>query len=713
MITLGRGRILFLVASIAGFASLLFAALLPFSSPEVGLTEGEVASRTIRAQRDISFVSPVLTTRRQNEASNAVQDTLVFDPSIASGQQAQLNVLLQRIRAVVEDPATNSITRSTAFDRVESLSLSPASKTFLVSLTPIDISLLETESRRTLATIFEQTLPATLVTETRERSSTYVSPVIGREMSTLISEIVRPFIVSNLVVDRAKTDAAREAARAGVAPVQVTFGKNQVIVERDTPVTPEAREALLEANLIKSGFDYELVVANALVSLVFAAAIATGLSVFRPAAALQQLIAVFVAIAAPVFLLKLYLPLILPDEQRHFLAYIMPVAAASMVVSGFVGIEMALLAAALIALLSAFAAILLLDVTVVGIAGSLDIMRIALVCGVTGAAGVFAVRNAERLSHFLLGGVVVALSATVILGATWLLDPNRELQDLAWITGVSLSNGLLSAFFSAGIFVTLGSVFGITTRLNLLEMSQLSSPLLLRLQDEAPSTFQHSVIVANLAEKGALVIGADSLLARVGCYYHDIGKLVRPGFFIENQLGGDNPHDALDPADSARIIADHVNDGIALARQYKLPPKVAAFIPEHHGTRTVTYFYRRAAEEDPDVDPELFTYPGPKPQSRETAIAMLADSSEASVRSSPDHSPETIDSIVEHVFTERLSEGQLDESDLTLRNVRSLAQSFKATLRAVYHPRIEYPAPTEAELLLRRLPIGRIPGSSN
>jgi membrane-associated HD superfamily phosphohydrolase len=132
---------------------------------------------------------------------------------------------------------------------------------------------------------------------------------------------------------------------------------------------------------------------------------------------------------------------------------------------------------------------------------------------------------------------------------------------------------------------------------------------------------------------------------------------------------------------------------------------VAAFIPEHHGTRTVTYFYRRAAEEDPNVDPTAFTYPGPKPQSRETAIAMLADSTEAAVRSSPDHTSENIDAIVEQVFTERLSEGQLDESDLTLRNVRALASSFKNTLRAVYHPRIEYPAPTEAEMLLRRLPV--------
>jgi putative nucleotidyltransferase with HDIG domain len=380
-----------------------------------------------------------------------------------------------------------------------------------------------------------------------------------------------------------------------------------------------------------------------------------------------------------------------------------------MVLSGLVGIELALLAASLIGLLSAFAAALLLDVTIVGIAGTFDVIRVALVFSIAGAVGVFTVRNADRISQFLAGGLAIGLSVFAVLITTWLIDPNHELSDLQWMVAAAAINGGLSAFLSAGMYVTLASLFGVTTRFQLLEMSQLSQPLLLRLQDEAPSTFQHSVIVANLAEKGAHVIGADSLLARVGCYYHDIGKLLRPGFFIENQLGGDNPHDALDPADSARIIADHVNEGLALAREYRLPTQIAAFIPEHHGTRLVTYFYRRATETDDNIDPAAFRYPGPRPQSRETAIAMLADSCEATVRASPDHSPERIDAIVDEVFTERLSEGQLDESDLTLRNVRALAESFKQTLRAIYHPRIEYPAPTEAELLLRRLPIRQLP----
>jgi putative nucleotidyltransferase with HDIG domain len=430
----------------------------------------------------------------------------------------------------------------------------------------------------------------------------------------------------------------------------------------------------------------------------------------RPAvfADYRQLVAVGLALVVPVFTMKFYLPLILPDDSRHFLSFLFPVAAAPMVVAGAVGAELALVVAIGVALLASFASVYLSDLTVVGLVGTVDLARLALAFGFGGVAGVLAIRSAERLSHYLLGGLSVGITTFAVLAATWLIDPNRETNDFGWMLLAAAANGGISAFLSVGIFVTMGSLFGITTRVQLLEMSQLSQPLLRRMQDEAPATFQHSVIVANLAEKGAYVIGADPVLARVGCYYHDIGKLMRPGFFVENQFGEANPHDALEPADSARIIIDHVSAGLALAKQYGLPARVAAFIPEHHGTRLVTYFYRKAAESDAMVSPEEYRYPGPRPQSRETAIAMLADSCEAVVRASPYHTAERISELVDEVFSERLAEGQLDESDLTLRNVRALAQSFKETLRAVYHPRVEYPVPSAAELRLRRRSLARL-----
>jgi hypothetical protein len=277
----------------------------------------------------------------------------------------------------------------------------------------------------------------------------------------------------------------------------------------------------------------------------------------------------------------------------------------------------------------------------------------------------------------------------------------------------SATNGVMSGLLAAGCFVTMGVLFGVTTRVQLMELAQLNSPLLRRLQDEAPGTFHHSIIVGNLAERAADMIGADALLTRVGCYYHDIGKSLQPGMYVENQMGGENPHESMAPADSAEVIQQHVIGGIDLAQRNRLPARVQAFIPEHHGTRLVAYFYRLAAERDPNVDDEAFRYPGPRPQSRETAIAMLADSTEAVVRASEDRSPGRIDAIVEEVIAERLQEGQLDECDLTMRDLRTIAASFKVTMRAVYHPRVAYPQPAPAEVRRRilRLPTRRVPAT--
>jgi putative nucleotidyltransferase with HDIG domain len=234
-------------------------------------------------------------------------------------------------------------------------------------------------------------------------------------------------------------------------------------------------------------------------------------------------------------------------------------------------------------------------------------------------------------------------------------------------------------------------------------LAQPNQPLLRRLLTEAPGTYHHSIIVANLAERAAESIGADSLLVRVGAYYHDIGKMLRPGYFVENQIDGESPHTHLDPETSARVIKTHVTDGLALARQHRLPAKVQAFIPEHHGTRMAMYFYAMATKVDPDVPPEWFKYPGPIPQSRETAIVMLADSTEATVRANRDHSQESIERIIDQIIAERLQEGQLDDSGLTLGDLKRIRVAFMSVLRGVYHPRIEYPDPVKESSVAGRL----------
>jgi putative nucleotidyltransferase with HDIG domain len=253
-------------------------------------------------------------------------------------------------------------------------------------------------------------------------------------------------------------------------------------------------------------------------------------------------------------------------------------------------------------------------------------------------------------------------------------------------------NGLGSAMLAAGGGILLGRLFGITTTWQLLELANPTHPLLRRLMSEAPGTYHHSLIVGNLAERSAEEVGADPLLARVAAYYHDVGKLRRPYFFVENQIDGVNAHQSLSPIESARIIAAHVTDGVELAERYGLPPRIREMIPQHHGTRLVSFFYQQATQDsNAEVRVEDFTYAGPKPQSKEAAIVMLADSCEAAARASRDHSPDAIVALVEKIIIQRLSEGQLDECDLTLRDLQRIKQSFCTLLIGMYHPRIEYP----------------------
>jgi putative nucleotidyltransferase with HDIG domain len=280
----------------------------------------------------------------------------------------------------------------------------------------------------------------------------------------------------------------------------------------------------------------------------------------------------------------------------------------------------------------------------------------------------------------------------------WLIDADSRAVDLVWIAAVTAVGGVLAALITVGAFVLLSRPFGIITRVELMELAQLNHPILRRLQDEAPGTFQHSILVGNLAERAADRIGADPLLVRVGAYYHDIGKLVSPQFFAENLAGEESPHDGLDPLQSTRVIFQHVTSGEEMARREGLPEAITNFIPEHHGTRTAAFFYRRAAAADPDIDPELFRYPGPKPRSRETALVMLADASEATVRASNDRSAERIREIIEATIRERIDEGQFDDCDISMRDLAIVADSFSQALAAVYHPRVQYPEPTNREL---------------
>jgi cyclic-di-AMP phosphodiesterase PgpH len=307
---------------------------------------------------------------------------------------------------------------------------------------------------------------------------------------------------------------------------------------------------------------------------------------------------------------------------------------------------------------------------------------------------IFSVRDIKNRSQifrsffFILGGYIVAILA---IG----LDRSEGFSKIAVNLAYVGINSVMSPVIAYGLLIFYEKVFRITTDLTLIELADFNQPLLRQLSTKAPGTFHHSVVMGNLAEEAAASIGANRILARVGCYYHDIGKIAKPDFFVENQLDKLNKHEALNPNLSAKIIIAHVKEGIELGKKYKLPQEVINFIPMHHGTTLVSYFYNKARnsndENKEDVLDYIYRYPGPKPSSRETAIAMLADTVEAATKVVEDPTPKKLEDKIDEIIKKRFIEGELDECELTLRDLTKIKKSFLKILVGIYHQRIKYP----------------------
>jgi putative nucleotidyltransferase with HDIG domain len=371
---------------------------------------------------------------------------------------------------------------------------------------------------------------------------------------------------------------------------------------------------------------------------------------------------------------------------RPVLPYVLPVAAVALLLAVLLDAGTALLVTGLLALLGG------------AVTGSVEFASYVLLGGM---AGVIVVRRGERFALFFQAALATGVVNIGVVTLYTLLG-NRDITGVAELVGASAAAAAGSAVAALGSFVVVGNLFGITTSFQLLELANPTQKLLRRLMLEAPGTYNHSLLVGNLAEPAAEAIGADPLLARVAAYYHDVGKLDNPMAYIENQAGGENVHDELTPEESVALVKAHVAKGIDLAYQYKLPKPIIAFIPQHHGTALISYFHARAQQQAADVDDAQFRHSGPKPQTREAAILMLADSVEASVRSLGEPDEPAIRAMVDRIIRERLEDGQFDECDLTLRDVEHIREAFVAQLLGMYHRRVEYPQNKIVEIESRR-----------
>ncbi len=301
-----------------------------------------------------------------------------------------------------------------------------------------------------------------------------------------------------------------------------------------------------------------------------------------------------------------------------------------------------------------------------------------------------------RSFFFILIGYTLSILAVNLVK----IDDTQKIFTKLLFGGI---NAVMSPVIAFGLLIFYEKVFRVTTDLTLLELTDFNHPLLKELSSKAPGTFHHSIIMGNLSEAAAESIGANSILARVGCYYHDIGKMLKPQYFIENQLDMNNKHNELNPNMSTKIIISHVKDGIELAKKHRLPQQIIDFIPMHHGTTLVAYFYDKAKSASrEEVSDITYRYPGPKPQTKETGIVMLADAIEASTRTIEDPSPQKLENRIIEVIRSRFTEGELDECDLTLRDLTKIKDSFLKILVGIHHHRLKYPDKNQLELVTER-----------
>jgi putative nucleotidyltransferase with HDIG domain len=499
-------------------------------------------------------------------------------------------------------------------------------------------------------------------------------------------ELGRLVLVPNLVLDTQRTALRRQDAANNVALFKGTVLRDEEIIGAHKRVTHDVLEKItaLERALADQEREQGLwpPIRNLLARLVLVALLIAVYVAFlrfhRPTIlADNRTLATLVLVVAVELLLAFLI------RQAGTLSdYLVPVAIATMLLTVLFDTGVGLVTAFTIGLL--LGAIMGFDYT------------IALVHTAAGAAGVFAVRKVARRSNFYRALWVIPLVYLAAIGSIEALRL-QPLYEVLGSVGYGVANGLLSVVVTIGMLPIFESLFRLTTDISLLELSDLNHPLLRQLAMRAPGTYQHSLVMGELGATAAESCGANPLLTRVGAYFHDIGKMNKPEYFVENQAGR-NPHSKLNPRMSALIVASHVKEGIELAEQHRLPDKVKAFIPEHHGEMTMTFFYVKAVEQadGEKVEEHDFKYPGPKPQSRETAIVMLADAVEAASRVLQDPSPSRIRGLVHDLVTTRFTEGELDECPLTMRDLRNVEDAFTTVLTSRFHQRIDYPDKEES-----------------
>jgi len=687
------------------FFVLTFVLFTNFSTRGVQLHPGQISPRDIRSPVTRVIIDESKTQELKRIAATQVKNVYQEDPEALPRSEEDLQVFLGRMQSVKEDTnlddrqklaALSGLLKETVAEKgLEGLDTEKLAL-YLLNAAPEDMERIGQRASKIVQNLMDKPVTSEALPSVYEQAAVQADAAgFALEAEQVIRVAVVQAVRPNMVFDAEATAKAKEEAVSKVLPVQRTIKQNQIIIRAGDPVTREHVAILEQLGLQRSrGFGVALGGTALFVLITFWLVVEYLRRYHREILGEDRLMVLLGLIVLLIVLLAKVLTIInigQRPEVNALVGYLIPASVGPMLVAVLLDTRLAYFISAVLAFY-------------VGLLTEGYQVAFALTAFAGGSVGVYRVSQVSQTSDLAKSGLYIAIANVVTFLTMTTIAGNLDLTLLGTGTMMGVLNGFLSAILMIGVLPYLESVFSITSMIKLLELSNPNQELLRRLLVEAPGTYHHSIMVGNLAEAAAEAVGAQPLQVRVGSYYHDIGKLKRPYFFVENQMSFENPHEKIAPSLSALIITSHIKDGVEMGKEARLPRIVLDFIEQHHGSSLVKYFYSRALEEDGDryVSEETFRYEGPKPQSKEAALIMLADSVEAAVRSMQDASPGKIEGMVRKIIKDKLNDGQLEECDLTFRDLNIIAEAFCKILNGIYHTRIEYPENLTRELEVRR-----------
>lgn len=662
-----------LVLGLAFFLLFMIILSSDFVSDKVSLQVGQVSDRDVIAPRTVAYVDVIRTKKFEDEVLASVANVYDLDITVIAKAEESISTIFNEAKLVVGNKDLVSLDQKK--EKLQQNLPVPLSNNVLdglVHLDPASMAKAEEQSKAILRKFFQRGIRDDdldiarkhIVIETEEMG-------LEKTVESVVAGIGQSLLKPNFILNVRETDKRKQSAINSMEPVRETVKKGQIMVRRGDIVTSEQIHAMEELGLSKGHVNEMRIF---------------GLAVFVVTVMLIILGYIY-KFANPIYTNDLYLvllgliilvTLLLGKAAHYYSDFSAPIAAGALLVAILIDARLGLVISIALALL--FGIIVEHDLRAVATAliGSL--------------IGVYSVSKMAHGYSLTKTGIVIAGVNFLVIGATGFIEQLNSAQIL--MQGVQgIVSGIAASVITTGLLPYLENTFNITTSLKLLDLAQPNHPLLQRLLLDAPGSYHHSVLVGNLAETAAGYIQADPVTVRVGAYYHDIGKIKRPYFFVENQVGNENPHDKIAPSLSTLIVTSHIKDGVDLCREYKLPQVIIDIVQQHHGTMLVSYFYKRATENEHSecIIEADFRYEGPRPQSKEAALIMLADACEAAVRSIGKPNKNRIEATVRKIIRERLHDGQLDECNVTLKDLNVIGDVFIRVLSSMFHTRIEYP----------------------